>query len=360
MEEQTGTAIATAKPAALSISLPPNIQREIESVTRIAKMTPEQAAVVLDCFTADFAPFLEVKAKAEAIEVTDASQTDLISEARIIDKDLLEIDKRLVEIHKAKKEEYLRPGQLVDGIKRTYCNAIADVRGHLKKQFDFVKNQEAEALRLLVAERVKRLVGLDTLIVESEIARMTDDQFELMVEGATARLNARREAERLEAEEKERLRAENERLRLENEEKEREATEQRRLAEFERQERERVESEHRRKEMEAAAERQRIEDERIAREKAEADRVAAEAKAADDARLAEESRIAAVAKAKAAAPDKDKLLEYAAAVSDVAWPVLTTTEAELALRKFTTELAALLITFKSDAAALTAEIEVPF
>lgn len=362
METQNGTALASTASTALTISLPPAIQREIESVTRIAKMSDEQAAVVLECFSADFAPFLAVKAQAEAIVITDASQKDLMQEARTLDRELLEVDKKLTEIHKAKKEEYLRPSQLIDGIRRTYSNAIGDVRAHLKAQFDFVKNQEAEALRKLVAERVARLSGLDTVIIESEIARMTDEQFDLMVDGAKARLAERLEAERLEAEEKERLRAENERLRAENEAREREAAEQRRLAEFERQERERIESEARRKEAEA-------QQARIDAELAETRRIAAEKQAVIDAEIAETKRIAdekaaeeAAARAKAAAPDRDKLLRFAAEIRSALFnhmPSVSNPAADAVLTVFNNAMTFALDCFERDADSLSSS-DCPF
>jgi hypothetical protein len=188
--------------------------------------------------------------EANAIVVTDASQTDLMKQAR---KMRLEVAKTRIEVEKSRvalKAASLRKGQAIDAVARVIAGLIAPIEKHLDAQEHFVQIQERLAFERFQAEQKAK---------------------------ADAEAAARAKAE---AEEKARLRAENERLQAEAAERDRQAAAERR-------EHERMLAEEQRK----AAEAKRAADEQERR--AAADRKAAqdlldqaaakEAKAARDA-----------------------------------------------------------------------------
>lgn len=325
MEAAVQTAYESAS-AALA-TLPDNIETEIRSLIRQTKISDEQAVKVMECFAADFAPFLEIKAEAEAIIVTDATQTDQIARAKEIDKLLLQVDKSLTERHKIEKEPLLRPAQLLDGIRRTYSNAVNKVRDHLKAQATYVERLEKERIEKIVSERKIRLAefeAADMLIVG--LGTIPDEQFEVYLAGAKAAFETRKEQERIEAEQRAINAEENERLRQENE--------------------------------------------RIAAEKAEADRkaqeAAAQAKAAQDEldriehdKAAEVARIAAAEKAKLLAPDKDKLLIFVGELRAIKLPMLSSPEADNRLSYFNRAFQSAIDNLETAANELTND-DVPF
>lgn len=278
MTEQT--ALAKANDTSLIAALPPEIERQVRDLIRITKLNTTQAETVLEKFAVGFEPFLRLREEAEAIVVTDPSQTDLIDRARQIDKELLDAAKVLDEIHGKEKEFWLRGGQMVDGCKRIPTNAIASVRNHLKQQIDYVRNLETARLDKQEADRIARLAEFGGVPNGISVRTMTDDQFEIVAVGTKAAFLLRAEEERQEKERLAVLQEENARLTRERDEAERKAT-------AERLERERIEQEQQRLEREKQAE-----IDKAAREKAE-----------------EERQVAAREEAKRLAPDKEKL-EY--------------------------------------------------
>lgn len=290
-------AIQTAYESASSAlaALPDNIGDEIRSLIRQTKISDGQAVKVMECFAADFEPFLAIKAEAESIVVTDPSQTDLIARAKDIDKLLSQVDKSLTERHKIEKEPLLRPAQLLDGIRRTYSNAVNKVRGHLKAQATYVERLEKERIEKIVAERRAKLAEFEAAdMVIVGLGTITEEQFGIYLAGAKSQFETRKEQERIEAEQRAINAEANEKLRQENE--------------------------------------------RIAAEKAESDRKARDAQAELD-RIArekadEEKRIADAEKAKMLAPDKEKLLLFVTEMRAIKLPTVSSPEAQTRLDYF--------------------------
>ncbi len=274
------TALATTGETSLMVALPADIEDQVRDLIRITKLNKTQAETVLNKFAVGFDPFLRLRDEAQAIVVSDPSQTELINRAKQIDKELLEATKVLADIHLQEKEFWLRGGQMVDGCKRIPTNAIAAVRSHLKQQIDYVRNLEIARLDKQEAERIERLAEYGGVPNGMSVRTMTDDQFEIVAVGTRAAFLQRAEEERQERERLMILQEENARLTRERDEAERAAT-------AERLERERIEEERQRLEREKQAE-----IDRVAREKAE-----------------EERQVAALEEAKRLAPDKAKL-EY--------------------------------------------------
>lgn len=196
--------------------LPPEIERQVHDLIKATKVGETQGLAVLEKFAVGFEPFLRLKAEAEAIVVTDASQKDLIDRAWQIDKELLEADKTLTEIHKEQKEFYLRPGQMVDGCRRIPSNAIAAVRAHLKQQFDFVRNAEAARLKQIEDGRKAQLAEFGSEGFVPNLDKMDDETFALVLAGAKAKFEEDQRSAANAQIENERLRKENERLAAEN------------------------------------------------------------------------------------------------------------------------------------------------
>lgn len=222
------TAIATAADTALITVLPYDIAHEVADLIRITKLDEYSASAVLEKFRAGFEPFLRLRAEAEAIIVTDPSQTDLIARARDIDNELLAAEKSLAETHKTEKEYWLRGGQMVDGCKRIPTNAIAKTRAHLKQQFDYVRRIETERIEKIAAGRRAQLDEYKCTLMIPGLGQITDEQFQMYLDGAKAQFEKDQQAAEISKAEAEKLRAENERLQAEA--AQRRATEDRRLA----------------------------------------------------------------------------------------------------------------------------------
>lgn len=152
--------------------------------------------------------------EAQAIIVTDASQTDLMQQARTM---RLEVARTRIDVEKCRKtlkESSLRKGQAIDAVARVITNLIAPIEKHLDAQEHFVQIQERIAFEQFQAAEKARL--------DAEAA----------------------ERAKAAAEEQVRLRAENARLQAEAAERERQASAERR-------EHERILAEEQRKAVEA-------------------------------------------------------------------------------------------------------------
>jgi hypothetical protein len=186
---------------------------------------PEAQAIALRSFFDPLEKQInEWKEKAFQIEVTDISQTKLIKDAksaRLMVRDIrLNIDK----LHKEKKEDSLREGQLLDLIKRTLTGWLEPIEGHLKKQEDFIKLQEQKQVDDLKTERLAALAAyrfegdnIDAL----QLGEMVDTVFETFLAGIKSghdqRVANAAEAERVKKEKEESDRIERDKIQKENE-----------------------------------------------------------------------------------------------------------------------------------------------
>jgi hypothetical protein len=223
------TSIVASSDVSMTLrELPPEIERQVQDLIKSTKVGETQGLAVLEKFAVGFEPFLRLKAEAESIVVTDASQTHLIARAKEIDKELIEADKMLTEIHKEQKEFYLRPGQMVDGCRRIPSNAIAKVRTHLQQQFDYVRNIERARIDAIAQARRAQLEEYGNTGGIVGLGTMDDEQFGLILAGAKAKFEEDQQSAENARIENERLRRENERLAAENAAKR--ATEERRIS----------------------------------------------------------------------------------------------------------------------------------
>lgn len=230
----------------------------------------------------------DVEAQARAIVVTDASQTDLMKQARELRLSLKNERVSIDKTRKALKESAKREVDLIDGIGRILREKIEPIEAHLQEQEDFAARQEAERLNARRIERVNALAPYVENANVYDLFSMSDEAFaELLLNSQTA-YQAKEEAARI--------------------------AEENRIADQKRRDEE--------------AEQLRIENERLAAEKAEADKKAADERAAREKAEAElkrqetekreaEQKAEAEARALALAPDKEKLLAYADRIAAV-------------------------------------------
>ena len=214
----TTTSIVASGDVSMTLrELPPEIERQVQDLIKATKVGETQGLAVLEKFAVGFEPFLRLKAEAESIVVTDASQTHLIARAKEIDKELIEADKMLTEIHKEQKEFYLRPGQMGDSCQRIPSNTIAKVRTHLQQQFDYVRNIEKARIEQTAQARRSQLAEFNAGDASiTGLGTITDEQFAVYLAGAKAKFEEDQQSAENARIENERLRKENERLAAEN------------------------------------------------------------------------------------------------------------------------------------------------
>lgn len=278
-----------------------------------------------------FLPFLEQarewKQRAQGLVVTDESQVREMRMAREARLALREIRINADKARKEMKADALAYGRAVQGVYNTIEAAIKPIEEHLFQQEQFVEIQAQKRREELNAERqgiagpLMNWIDVDLPFNNAPWAHFTESEFRQIVHAAlsakdaeeaeAARLEAERLArEKAEAEERDRLRKENERLRAERAELERQQAEERRKME----EQARKEQEEAEKKLAAErAERERIQEEARRKEQAEAARRTAE----------EEARARAEA-----APDKERLLAFAADISGISSPAVKSKSAK--------------------------------
>lgn len=191
-----------------------------------AHISRVDSALLEESFAPLFQQAEEWKQKAEAITVTSALDIDGMKrarEARIALKDIRNTaDKRRKEL----KDESLRRGKAIDGVANVIKFLIIPLEEHLEKQEKFVEFAEKERKQKLRIEREKVLSDLGEQTAFYNLADMEEDKWQELVDLSTTRAKEKKEAaqrlenERIEkenadAKERIRIREENERLKIE-------------------------------------------------------------------------------------------------------------------------------------------------
>lgn len=282
-----------------------------------------QAKELMDAFGLPLDEAGEVLAKYESIKVTDESQTDIMQLARenrlILKRTRTGVENKRKEL----KADIVKTGRAIDAVATFVKEIIEPAEAYLQLQEDFAEIKQAERAAQRKAERTAKLLQYTDDISMFNLDEMDDVAFYRtldMLKGIKEREIAEAKIaeekriadEKAKAEEEAKIRAENERLRAEAEAKERER-EAERQAEADRIALINAENEAR------------IAEERQKAQAAEAE--AAKLKEAEALRLAqkakEELEAANHAKAAETAPDKAKLLQFAAILSNLPYPTLT-------------------------------------
>lgn len=234
-------------------------------------------------FAAPLGTIAEWKRRNDGIVIADRHETEKMREAGDIWAAVREVWTAVDSQRKAIKDPFLRKGQLIDGIANIIKDEIAPLLEDLKAKRDYAKilEQKEESERGANRRAALLLHETFTALDAATLGKLSDTQFDEMLEAArqsalTRKLEESERRERLEREleeERARRRATEERL----------AEERRKLEESERE----------------LAEQKRIEAETTERERA-----------AEAARRAEEERLAQ-------APDREKLLILAQRISAI-------------------------------------------
>lgn len=198
----------------------------------IDRMKRADVPAIVASFLDQAGPLIE---KAQALVVTDASQVDLIEEARALRLAIRDMRLAVKGKHKEVKAGLLEQTREVDKLLRVVDRFDA-AEAHLKEQEQFVARQEAEDRMRLQQEREDMLRPYipdeaEFLEATADIAKMPETAFYHLRDGYeaahVARLKLEREdaaqaeaAAQAERDERARIAAENERLRNEAAEKE--------------------------------------------------------------------------------------------------------------------------------------------
>ena len=194
---------------------------------------------------ASFVPFLQKvqqwKKDAEALVVTDATQTAKMKMAREARLELKRIRNEADKTRKMLKEDSLRYGKAVQGIYNIIEYTVVPIEEHLERQEKFVEIQEQREKEARAELRRDELKPYEMYVpVNVDLINMSDSMYAALLDSVKQQHEAQVEFERKEAERKEAERLENERIRLENERLKKEAEEReaaesaRRMAEFKR------------------------------------------------------------------------------------------------------------------------------
>lgn len=328
--------VQTAQPKPVSAHVAPVgpavTQAEAEAVVAPDEVLPPEAVVALaqpgiesgtavqlrTAFAAAYARAGEVVAASRSVRVTDVSQTADMDRARRMRLELKAFRCAVESVRKALKADSLARGRAVDGVANAIKAQIEPAEEYLLEQEEFAKREAARRENELREARRAEIAPylLPTDRIDVDLANLSPQIWESMLEGAklTAQhreetmrqeAEARAERERADREERARVAAENERLRREKAEADAALI------------RERAEAKARqdKADAETRALREHVEAEARAKAKAEADA------SAEAACRAEEERRAA------AAPDREKVFAYIVALRAVPVPDVRTDDA---------------------------------
>lgn len=140
-----------------------------------------------------FAPFRKQAAewleKANGIQVTDESQTELMGEARDARLALRKVRINIENLHKELKADSLMRGQILDEIKRTLVRLIEPIEENLQKQEDFAEEREKERKERLFKDRFALLepyMGEEAR--KMALSELDENVFQTILKGCEAKL----------------------------------------------------------------------------------------------------------------------------------------------------------------------------
>jgi DNA polymerase III alpha subunit (gram-positive type) len=322
--------------------------KELVVLAQQSGLPATQAQAVLTEFTAFFTQAAEWEVKTRDLIITDASQTKEMGMAREGRLQLKEIRVNAEKTRKRLKEDILVKGRFIDAIYNLIEGVTQPIEKALLEKEKFVERQEEARRAAITADRVARITQYGEIYAQAfDISLLSDEAFEIALANAKLAFEARAAAEAKAAEdaakaeaeaaaERERIAEENIRLKAEAEKAEAERKEREAAIEAERKERE--------AERAAVAEvmRKAQEAEAAARKELQ-EKLDAEAKAkADEARRVEAERIAKAEAGRkaAAAGDREKVLSYITSLDSHVVPEVKSPEAKAIIAALIQQIAA--------------------
>lgn len=301
---------------------------EITLVTKLQEMelAPEQSKTLLDSFGDLFVEAHKLVAQSKGIKVTREDQKEEMAEAKAIRIKLMKIRTQAEKTKKAIKEPYMRGAQAAQDIYNDIRDITEPEEERLEEQEKFAIRAEQKRMDERLSGRVTKLGRyVDDLTVYT-LREMPEDVFERLLGDCKAVYDAKVEAAKKAEEERvEKEKAEIERqkkIELENEKLRKEAADRAIV--------DKIKQEEVEKKIKRAEEAKEIAERALKeKEKAEKDRLDAIAKkeAEELARKQEEERKALFA------PDKVKLVEFAAMIDKIQYPAVASRDAQLIIQE---------------------------
>lgn len=181
-----------------------NSNEQLVQVIQESGVEATTAQNLQDSFLPFFNQAKDWAEKASQIVVTDASQVQLIKDARQARLMLKEIRVNADKTRKALKEDSLRYGKAVQGVYNVIEYLIVPIEQHLEKQEKFVEIQEAERKAKLKLQREDELRPFSQYVPFGiDLANMADEDYQKVFSGAKLQFEAAIEAK--ERAEKERI-----------------------------------------------------------------------------------------------------------------------------------------------------------
>jgi hypothetical protein len=204
------------------------MNQEITKLLENSLIEKSKSDYIIEKFSEFTSIATEWNEKANAIVVTEESQTDLMKQAR---EGRLLLKAKRIEIEKTRKslkEQSLNEGRLIDSIAKTLTALVEPAEKHLELQERFAEIQDQKRKAELKAKRYELILPYAEVIDPEtlNLGLITEEAFAGILKYAKDTLEAKLETERLakikqeekakaEAEEKEKLRLENEKLKAE-------------------------------------------------------------------------------------------------------------------------------------------------
>lgn len=311
---------------------------------------------------------------ADVIEESEKGITpEVVAAAKRVRLDISKVRTKTDKARKEQKEEYIRGGKAIDGVANILKFAIVEKEEKLKSIETHYEKIEEERLQKVQVDREAELQQYGAENDGIDFAKMSDDvwkryldgyrlSYEKMIEAEKKAEEARIVAEKAEKENQQKIIEDNERLKKEAVEREQlakiEADKQakekailEKKLKAERDEREaaeKIELEKRAKEAEAREKRdqaereerekkeaaERAEHERILqKEREEKEKLEADIRAREDKEDREQAEKEEKEKSARLAPDKDKLLQFAAIIQGLEIPIVKNKESQVILKQ---------------------------
>ena len=331
---------------------PEKIPEEVAEASRELSLPIERSSALFDVFRKPYENAAELLVKEPA--------TTEPAEARRLRLDMVKARTAISKAKTSAKSDILLAGRAIDWFHNRGVAQLSEAERRLEEIEKAEERRIAEIKRKLKQERIEKLAKFDVDGSFYQLDEMPEDQFDALfarsklahqaeleakkVAEEKARIEAERiEAERIarekaEAEERARIAAENAKLKAEAEAREKEIQA----------ERKRVAAEDAKRE----AERKHLE-QIAARERAERERIEAEAKKAREAEAERQRKIDEQKRKSEAAPDREKLAEYAKSIRDVSFPKMASEAGENALIEIQTSVGKMIAWINLKADSLT-------
>jgi len=135
------------------------------------------------------------------LDVEDPKTSKIAKELRL---KYVKVRTGTAEIHKQQKAFYLAAGKYIDGWKNTQIFASQDIEQKLEKIEKYVEEKEKQRIYELNKKRIELVHEYEVDATHLNLGSMTDNVFEIYLEGLKLQHNNKKEAERKAAEEQQR------------------------------------------------------------------------------------------------------------------------------------------------------------